>query len=73
MNQVVQIDVDGQVFVDTDGDRLDERQVIEHDLVALDTLARVSARWGKTSGAALVLGSVSFFVGVLPVCRSGAS
>ena len=35
VDQVVQIHVNRQVFVHTNGDRLYQRKVIEHDLVAL--------------------------------------
>ena len=35
VNQVVEIHVHRQVFVYANGDRLDQRKVIEHDLIAL--------------------------------------
>ena len=35
VNKVVQVHVNRQVFVNANGNRLDQRKVIEHDLIAL--------------------------------------
>jgi hypothetical protein len=51
VDEIVQIHVNRQVFVNTNGDRLYQRKVIEHDLIALLLRLFGSAAYGHTGGA----------------------
>ncbi len=63
VNEVVEIDVDREAFVNTNGNRLHQRQVIEHDLIALLLRKLRSVRYRHTGSAHgfLPLSGFSFF------------
>jgi hypothetical protein len=51
VNKVVQVYVNRQVFVNANGDRLDQRKVIEHNLIALFLRLLGFAGFGHTGGS----------------------
>jgi hypothetical protein len=51
VDEIVQIHVNRQVFVNTNGDRLYERKVIENDLIAMFLRKLSPAERGHTGGA----------------------